>query len=91
MRQGEREGDVKSWQECPNCGAVTFVWRDPDVRLVPYQPITAAMVDHPDGRHPLVGEEIRCPRCGINGYRDGQGRHYTLFAPELRRRGDAVP
>jgi hypothetical protein len=78
-----------SWQVCPACGAPTFVWRDPEYRPLPHQPIVASLLAHPDGRPCLAWEGVRCPACGLTAHDPGSSA--LFFAAHLQRWGKKVP
>ena len=67
---------MKSWQQCPSCGGVFCVWRDPN--FVPRfgDTLEPSLFVWPDGQEPTPGTPITCLSCGA--YCNG-------LAPEHRR------
>lgn len=74
-----------AWQVCPQCGAVTYIWRDYDQRraMVLHEQIHASMLNNPDGSPCIANDPVRCQACGRAGP--------DLFSSKWMRTGEDLP
>lgn len=73
---------MKAWQVCPNCSAVTYLWRDYAQRMgmAVYDQIHASMLAYPSGAPCMMYDPVGCQSCGADGY--------ELLQPKWLRTGE---